>query len=269
MLACEQVMAQYAAVGVLDDEGNLEKFIPVGMTLKSIQKMAHQPQGRGLIGALMNSTDPIRLANLHNDPRSSGFPDHHPQMTSFLGIPIRQGDRQVGQIYLTNKLTGAEFTEDDEQVMETMAAYAAVAISNARFYRQITERDNALTRRSENLALVNELASVLTSSDKIDQVLEKVLTQVIDYLRLDVGEVFLRKEDGKVLQLALHRGEGIPSLWARSEFLFGEGVVGETAQKGLLNQIDLQAMREGAYLDGHFLTQRSCQANSTKLFACR
>ena len=92
--------------------------------------------------------------------------------------------------------------------MEMLAAYAAVAISNARFYQQITERDQVLTRRNENLALVNELASVLASSENIDQVLEKVLTQVMDYLRLDVGEVFLRQEDGKVLQLALHHGEG-------------------------------------------------------------
>ncbi len=259
-LACEQVMAQYAAVGVLDDNGKLEKFIPVGMTLEAIQKMEHPPVGKGLIGALMNTTGPIRLANIHEDPRSSGFPSHHPEMISFLGIPIRQGEKQLGQIYLTNKLTGPEFTADDEQVMEMFAAYAAVAISNARFYRQIIERDQALTRRNENLALVNELASVLASSDNIDQVLESVLTQVMDYLRLDVGEVFLRQEDGKVLQLALHRGEGIPPIWARAEFLFGEGVVGETAQKSLLRQIDLQELRERRDqppLNGHFFSQET------------
>ena len=124
-------------------------------------------------------------------------------MTSFLGVPIRQGEKQLGQIYLTNKLTGAEFTLDDQRVIEMLASYAAVAISNARFYHQITERDRALTRRNENLALINELASVLASSDNIEQVLDKVLSRVIDYLRLDVGEVYLRQEDGRVLQLIL------------------------------------------------------------------
>jgi signal transduction histidine kinase len=243
-LACEQVMAQYAAVGVLDDEGKLEKFIPIGMTPEAIQMMDHPPVGLGLIGALMNTPEPIRLGNIQDDPRSTGFPPHHPEMRSFLGVPIRLGSKQLGQIYLTNKLAGPEFTADDERVMEMLAAYAAVAISNARIYRQITERDRALTRRNENLALLNELASVLASSDNVDQVLDKVLIQVMDYLRLDVGEVFLRQEDGKVLQMALHRGDGFSPLWSRGEFLFGEGVVGETAQSGSFRQINLQDLRD-------------------------
>ncbi len=241
VLAYEQVVAQYAAVGVLDEKGNLEKFIPVGITPEASQKMEHPPQGYGLIGVLMDSEKPIRLANIADDPRSSGFPAHHPEMTSFLGVPIRLGDKQLGQIYLTNKLTGPEFTAEDEQVMETLAAYAAVAISNAKFYEQITQRDRILTRRNENLALVNELASVLASSDNTEQVLDKVLTQVIDYLRLDVGEVYLRKEDRKVLQLSLHRGERVCNLWSRSEFLFGEGLVGKTAASAQLNQVDLSS----------------------------
>ncbi len=249
VLACEQVMAQYAAVGVLDDDGKLEKFIPIGMTMEAVRMMDHPPVGLGLIGALMNTEQTIRLPNIEDDPRSSGFPPHHPEMRSFLGIPIRLGNKQLGQIYLTNKLTGPEFTADDERVMEMLAAYAAVSISNARFYRQIIERDQALTRRSENLALVNELASVLASSDNIDQVLDKVLVRVMEYLRLDVGEVFLRQEDGKVLQLSLHRGEGSPPLFTRSEFLFGEGLVGETAQSGTLQHINLQSVRGAPKLD--------------------
>jgi signal transduction histidine kinase len=238
-LACEQVMAQYAAVGVLDDEGRLEKFIPIGMTPEAIQQMPHPPQGHGLIGALMNANEPIRLPDLKQDPRSSGFPAHHPEMNSFLGVPIRLGDVQLGQIYLTNKLTGPEFTADDARVIEMLASYAAVAISNARYYQKITERDKALTRRNENMALVNELASALASSEDIEQVLDKVLTQVLDYLRLDVGEVYLRQEESKVFQLALHRGEGVCKLWNRSSFQVGEGLVGQTALAGQLTQLNL------------------------------
>jgi two-component system, NarL family, sensor histidine kinase DevS len=254
VLACEQVLAQYAAVGVLDEDGKLEKFIPVGMTPEAIQNMEHPPHGLGLIGALMDTPEPIRLAEIQADPRSSGFPKNHPSMVSFLGVPIRQGDKQLGQIYLTNKLTGPEFTADDERVMEILAAYSAVAISNARFYHQITERDQALTRRSENLALVNELASVLASSDNVDQVLENVLARVMEYLRLDVGEVFLRQEDGKVLKLALHRGENIPNLWTRTEFLFGEGVVGRTAQTSQYTRIDLEEIHHPAQNNGNFFS---------------
>ena len=257
VLAIEQVVSQYAAVGVLDDEGNLEKFIPVGMTPEAMQKLAHPPRGRGLIGALMNTDHAIRLPNLHDDPRSSGFPAYHPEMTSFLGVPIRLGDKQFGQIYLTNKLTGPEFTAEDQQVMEMLAAYAAVAISNARFYKQITERDNVLTRRNENLALVNELASSLASSDTVEQVLDKVLTQVMDYLRLDVGEIFLRQEESDLFQMALHRGEGICQLWSRKEFQFGEGLVGKTAMTGQLSQINMEAIQAAPSQNGNFFHEDS------------
>jgi len=256
-LACEQVEAQYAAVGVLDEEGKLEKFIPIGITPEAIKRMAHPPVGKGLIGALMNTNTPIRVPNISKDPRSSGYPAHHPDMTSFLGVPLRLGEKQVGQIYLTNKLTGPEFTADDQQVIEMLASYAAVAISNARIYHQITERDKALTRRNENLALLNELASVLVSSDNIDQVLDSVLSRVMEYLRLDVGEIFLRQEDGRILQLMLHRGNSVSQLWSRNEFQIGEGLVGQTADSGQMTRVDIEALNQNSRDNGFFFTKES------------
>jgi two-component system, NarL family, sensor histidine kinase DevS len=243
-LACEQVEAQYAAVGVLDEDGHLEKFIPIGITAEAMRRMEHPPIGLGLIGALMDTTEPIRVADIHVDPRSAGFPAHHPKMVSFLGVPVRLGDRQLGQIYLTNKLTGPEFSADDQRVIEMLASYAGVAITNARFYHQITERDRVLTRRNENLALLNEMASVLASSDNIDQVLSNILTRVLDYLRLDVGEFFLRQEDRRIFQLVLHQGKIVAQLWLQNEFQVGEGLVGITAQTGQLTQFMLQDARE-------------------------
>lgn len=243
-LACEQVEAQYAAVGVLDEQGKLEKFIPIGMTPESMGRMKHPPHGLGLIGALMDATEPIRIANIKTDPRSSGFPLYHPKMDSFLGVSVRLGDRQLGQIYLTNKLTGPEFTTDDQYVIEMLASYAAVAISNARIYEQITDRDRVLTRRNENLALLNEMASALASSDNIDQVLSNVLSRVLDYLRLDVGEFFLRQDDGRIFQHVLHQGKVVSQLWLQNEFQFGEGLVGITAQSGQMSQFKLQEIRD-------------------------
>lgn len=256
-LACDQVQAQYAAVGVLDEEGQLEKFIPVGLAPEMIKRMPHPPVGEGLIGALMNTSEPIRVSNIHDDPRSTGIPHHHPQMTSFLGVPLRLGEKQVGQIYLTNKRSGAEFTPDDQRIIETLASYAAVAISNARVYQQITERDRALTRRNENLALLNELASVLVSSDNIDQVLDKVLSQVMDYLRLDVGEIYLRQDDGRVLQMTLHQGHDVPPLWARNQFSVGEGLVGKTAETGQMARVELETVRTDPHKNGHFFNQET------------
>jgi signal transduction histidine kinase len=153
-------------------------------------------------------------------------------MTSFLGVPIYQGDRQLGQIYLTNKKNGSEFTSADQQVIETLAAYAAVAISNAQFYRQLTEHDRELAYRNENLALINHMAATLASSTDTGEILENSLSQVMDYLHLDVGEVFLREGESQTLKLVQHRGSQANSMWTQDEFKIGEGVVGETARSG-------------------------------------
>ena len=245
-LACEQVSAGYAAVGILDEQGRLEKFIPVGMSESQIALMPHPPLGRGLIGELMRSHAPIRLPVIAHHPRSVGFPLNHPAMTSFLGVPIRHGDQTLGQIYLTNKLNALEFTLDDQAVIEMLASYAAVALSNARLVEKLTEREDALTRRTENLALLNDLASTLASSIDIDLILDKALAQVMDYLSLDVGEVFLRQEDGKYLQMVLHRGKALERLWSQNQFQFGEGPLGKTALSGQPTLIDLDAYHRDA-----------------------
>jgi signal transduction histidine kinase len=133
-LACEQSDARYAALGVLDEDGKLVKFITVGMTDDEIKRMAHPPVGKGLIGELMNTEFPLRIPVIRDHPRSSGFPAHHPEMVSFLGVPIRAANRQLGQIYLTEKIDAPEFTADDEKIIQMLAAYAAAAIQNARLH---------------------------------------------------------------------------------------------------------------------------------------
>jgi two-component system, NarL family, sensor histidine kinase DevS len=239
VMACEQVDARYAAVGILGENGQLEQFIPVGMDEDEIKKMEHPPKGLGLIGALMQSDVPIRIPKISDDPRSAGFPKHHPPMSSFLGVPIRSGNRQLGQIYLTSKLNGGEFTDEDQLIIETLASYAAVGVSNARLYKQLIRRDRVLTRRNENLALLNELASTLASSSDIDAILDKSLSQVMDYLSLEVGEIYLRQGDSRVLARVHHRSKTLTGLWNQTEFRFGDGLVGKTAESGQANQLTL------------------------------
>jgi two-component system, NarL family, sensor histidine kinase DevS len=229
-IACDQVGARYAAVGVMGTDGSLEQFISVGVTEAQIAKMTHPPRGVGLIGALMNSTTPIRLANIQDDPRSYGSPEHHPTMTSFLGVPIRQGELALGQIYLTNKLDGAEFSADDEMIIEMLASYAAVAITNARLYKELIQRDRVLTRRNENFALLNQLASTLTTSTDVDQILKKALSQVLGYLRLELGEIYLLQEDTKTLKRMHHYGKMVDSIFNANTFQVGEGMVGMAAR---------------------------------------
>ena len=230
-MAREQVSARYAALGVLDDKGKLERFIPVGMSPEMIRQMSHPPIGLGLIGAIQKERATIRTENISDDPRSVGFPPNPPDMSSFLGVPILLGNRLLGQIYLTNKEGHNEFTPDDERVIETMAAYAAVAISNARLVDELVKHDHALTQSNNDLALVNDIGETLASSLDVDEILEKTLSRVMDYLEVEEGEIFLAEEDGS-LRLALHRGEATAAFWTKDRFERGEGFIGVVAESG-------------------------------------
>ncbi len=141
-LACELAGAKYGALGVLDEDGRLKQFITVGMSAEEIKRIPHPPRGFGLVGALMRGdTGNIRIPEISADVRSAGFPPGHAEMHSLLGVPIRQGNRQLGQIYLTEKISAPEFNQDDETIIEMLAAYAGVAIDNARLYENLQERD--------------------------------------------------------------------------------------------------------------------------------
>jgi two-component system sensor histidine kinase DevS len=117
-------------------------------------------------------------------------------------------------------------------VIEMLAAYAAVAISNAQLYKGMKDRDEAITRRNEDLALVNHLAATLASYMEVDEILEQTLTRVIEHLEVEAGEIFLTEEGRHSLRLALHRGEAANAFWTRDRFQFGEGYVGIVAQTG-------------------------------------
>ncbi|HEY5731046.1 MAG TPA: GAF domain-containing sensor histidine kinase [Anaerolineales bacterium] len=230
IVACEQANARYAALGVLDEQGKMTKFISVGLSEKEVKRIAHSPMGLGLIGALMNAKDPLRVPVIKNHPQSIGFPAHHPQMKSFLGVPIRTGDRQLGQIYLTEKDGAPEFTSDDEQIIQMFAAYAATAITNAHLYDQMRERDIALTRRNVDMALLNGIASTLTSSLELDEILNKTLGLVMNYMKVEAGEIFLLEEDKKSLRMVLHRGQAAEAFWTRNIFKVGDGYIGLVAK---------------------------------------
>ena len=228
--ACEQAGARYAALGVLDDEGRLKQFISVGMSDAQIKKMPHPPVGRGLIGELMDTEFPVRIPVISDHPRSVGFPAHHPRMVSFLGVPIRSGEIQLGQIYLTEKMDGFEFTADDEMIIQMLATYAATALQNARLYEQMRERDLALTRRNVDMGLLNGIASTLTSSLELDEILNKTLGLVMNYMKVEAGEIFLLEEDKTTLRMVLHRGQAAEAFWTSNIFQVGEGYPGIVAK---------------------------------------
>lgn len=231
-IARAQAGARYAALGMLGEDGKIDRFIPVGMTPEQVEQIGDFPEGKGMLGAVMVDRDPVRIPDIAEDPRSGGFPEHHPVMRPFLGVPILSGDRLLGLIYLADKEEHIEFTEADERVIEILAAYAAVAISNAELYQGVLERDRSLQKRNQDLALINNMAAAVTSSLEIDNIVHQALKRVLDYLDVEAGEIFLADESGQVFQLALHLGEIVDSFWTRDSFSLGEGPVGQVAESG-------------------------------------
>ncbi|OGO32654.1 MAG: hypothetical protein A2Z16_16035 [Chloroflexi bacterium RBG_16_54_18] len=231
-LAREQAGARFAALGVVDDDGNLIQFIPVGMTPEEVRRTGHNPVGKGLLGALKTERQTIRIPEISEDPRSAGFPPNHAQMHSFLGVPIMLGEKMLGSIYLTDKDDHFEFTKADERVIETLAAYAAVAINNARLYKAMVERDHALSESNEDLALINNIAEDMASSLEVERILDKTLTRVMNHLDVEAGEIFLSEEGGQLFRQALHRGEATEAFLTRDSFRLGEGYIGIVAQTG-------------------------------------
>ncbi len=253
-IAREQVQARYAAIGVLGDDENLERFITVGMDEADIVAIPHPPFGLGLIGVVSQANGPVRIDDIQADPRRSGFPEGHPQMTSLLGVPIRLSGQRLGQIYLTDKMDGETFTADDARVIETLAAYAAVAISNAWSYSELRQRDRTLTRRNQDLALLNNLASALASITELEELLQTALNRVINYFNVEVGEIYLSEEDHRTLHLVMHQDETLPRLWIRNRFTLDEGLIGQTARSGQPFVVSLP-YPEDPFLQSELLTE--------------
>jgi signal transduction histidine kinase len=131
--ARELVGARYAALGVVSSGGGLAEFIHSGMPADAVEVIGHLPEGKGLLGALIDDPRPIRLRDIADDPRSVGFPPGHPPMHSFLGVPIRIRDEVFGNLYLAESAAGG-FSAEDEELVKALAATAAVAIDNANLY---------------------------------------------------------------------------------------------------------------------------------------
>jgi signal transduction histidine kinase len=141
--ARELVGARYAALGVIAADGGLTEFVHVGMTEAEVDRIGHLPQGKGLLGVVIEEATQIRLSVLGADHRSSGFPPGHPPMSSFLGVPIRVGDEVFGNLYLAESTNG-EFSAEDEELATALAASAGMVIDNARLYATAQARHDWL-----------------------------------------------------------------------------------------------------------------------------
>ncbi|EWM10246.1 GAF family protein [Kutzneria sp. 744] len=171
--AADLVEARYGALGVLANTGDgLSEFVYLGIDAEQRKIMGHLPEGRGLLGLLIHDPKPIRLADLASHPASVGFPPNHPPMHSFLGAPVLVRDEVFGNLYMTEKRGGGEFTADDEVVLRALAAAAGVAIENARLFERSQQRQRWLEATSEIRA---ELLGGATVDDALSLVVLRAM----------------------------------------------------------------------------------------------
>ncbi len=152
--ARELVGARYAAVGVPDGDGGFSRFLTAGMSDELVAALGPLPRTHGMLGAMLETAESLRTSDIHNDPRFRGWwPKGHPDMRSFLGVPVVARTEVIGAFYLTEKVGAPAFTGADQQMIELLAAHAAIAITNARLH----ERSRELSVLSERNRLALEL----------------------------------------------------------------------------------------------------------------
>jgi signal transduction histidine kinase len=166
--AAELTGARYAALGVIDRAGReLERFITHGIDPKTHAAIGDLPRGRGILGVLIREAKTLRLHDLTDDARSVGFPPHHPAMRTFLGVPVLLRGVAYGNLYLTEKEGGADFTEEDVELVTLLASQAAVAIENARLYE-------SATRWLRQLESLNEVGNALAAELELSPLLQLI-----------------------------------------------------------------------------------------------
>jgi len=207
-VAAELTDSQYAALGVIDRTGTqLERFVAHGLDAETRAAIGNLPRGRGVLGVLIREATPLRLHDLGEDPRSVGFPPGHPPMRSFLGVPILLRGVAYGNLYLTEKLDGGDYSDDDQELVTHLASQAAVAIENARLFE-------ASMRWSRQLESLIEVGNALATETDPSRVLDLVATRLRDLIEARLLTVLLPAGPAE-LRFAVVVGEG------------GDGIIGE------------------------------------------
>jgi signal transduction histidine kinase len=204
-VAVELTGARYGALGVIDRSGSaLERFITTGIDDETRTTIGDPPHGRGILGVLIRDAAPLRLHDIADDPRSVGFPPSHPPMRSFLGVPVMLRAVAYGNLYLTEKEGGEDFTDEDQELVSLLAAQAAVAIENARWYESATQ----WSRQLESLI---EVGNALARETELDRILDLVARRLQELLEARLVTVLLPAADDE-LRFAAAAGEGSAEL---------------------------------------------------------
>lgn len=207
-LSRDVVGAAYGAVGVVGEEGELIRFVYSGIDKQTADRIGHLPTGRGVLGALLEQDRPLRLHEISDHSRSYGFPQHHPPMHTFLGVPIVVRRRVFGRLYLTEKHGGSDFTKDDERIAMTLASQAGVAIENARLYDEIRSSSEELRHRVLELSSMERVGDLLISGSTIDDLLHSAVIEAVHLTGATRGVLFLLQEQTDEMVVRESAGTG-------------------------------------------------------------
>jgi signal transduction histidine kinase len=190
--ACKLAGARYGALGIIGPDRRLVEFITDGLTVTEHEAIGDLPTGRGVLGLLIDDPRPVRMADITAHPLSFGFPANHPPMHSFLGVPVRVRDQVFGNLYLTEKHDGEQFSDDDEQFVVALATAAGIAIDNARLYATAGRRQRWLEATAEItetlIGEVDRLAALQLVAERAREVANAAMVAILLY-DPDAGEL--------------------------------------------------------------------------------
>ena len=202
--------ARYAALGILDErKAELERFLTVGLDDETRRTIGPLPRGHGVLGELIRNPQPLRLPDVTEHARSYGFPPGHPPMTTFLGVPVSVRGEAYGNLYLTDKAGGEEFTDSDEQLVVVLSEWAAVAIDNARLYESVARRRAELERVVRGLEATSAISRAVGFETELQRVLELIVKRGRAMSEARSFLVVLEQDDSFCVEAAA--GEAGPS----------------------------------------------------------
>ncbi|WP_196942704.1 GAF domain-containing sensor histidine kinase [Streptomyces sclerotialus] len=216
--------AEYGALGVIGEGQCLYRFLPVGIADELARKIGPLPSGHGILGELIRHPKPLRLTDLTTHPSSYGFPEHHPPMRTFLGVPIRVRDEVFGNLYLTEKRGGVQFDAEDQAMLSMLAVAAGVAIDNARLYDESR-------RREQWLEALGEITRTLLSGAGTGEVLDLIARRSGELADAESVAVFLPDAVTGELTAAVAQGADAEQL-AGSAVPFDGSLAGLAARTG-------------------------------------
>ena len=192
-IARELIGCNYAALGILGEDGLIARFPTSGISKTEQEKIGARPRGHGLLGVMLRAGQSLRIPDMSKDPRRVGFPPHHPPMTSLLGVPIFALGKLVGDLYLSDKIDGPEFSEEDEWLVQLLAIHAATALTNAGLHAEKTQALELASRERARSDALFHVSRAINRSLQIDEVIQLIVQSAVELLNAAGAAVYLLK----------------------------------------------------------------------------